>query len=122
MATWAMSRSIVELIKENAMGIDRTFYAIVGIKASDITLDDDLIDRLRDEEVGSLWWVDSNNMSGGEAYIGIGLHSQHHHTMDASATEISAVDFAAAVTKATLELEAIGYQGEVKMYVLMAIS
>jgi hypothetical protein len=104
------------------MGIDRTFYAIVGIKASDITLDDDLIDRLRDEEVGSLWWVDSNAMSDGESYIGIGLHCQNHHEMDDSVTEISAVDFAAAVTKATLELEAIGYQGEVKMYVLMAIS
>ena len=104
------------------MTIDRTFYAIVGIKASTIELQDDLRDRIQGEEVGSLLWIDSNAMSGGEEYIGIILHSQNQYDGNDSATEVSDSVFLEAIVKAKLELKAIGYEGEVAMFLLMAIS
>ena len=104
------------------MTIDRTFYAIVGIKASTIEIQGDLIDRIQSEEVGSLLWVDSNAMSGGEEYIGIVLHIQNQYSENNSATEVSDSVFLEAIVKAKLELKAIGYDGEVAMFLLMAIS
>jgi hypothetical protein len=104
------------------MGIDRTFYAIVGVRAEQIELTSDLIEQIRDENVGDLLWIDSNAMSGGQEFVGIGLHSQGHHDLEDRHTELSATSISEAFTKATLELNAIGYEGEVKMYLLMAIS
>ncbi|MGL5065604.1 MAG: hypothetical protein ACRC62_37010 [Microcoleus sp.] len=103
------------------MSIDYTFYAIAGIKADAIELDEDVIGKLQCEEIGSLIWIDSNSWSGGEEYIGIVLYSQDLHE-DQRIKEFSAAEVGDAITNASLELESIGYEGEVKLYLLMAIS